>query len=126
LLSSALTEFLTSLLISDQQTSIDHNLTDKQLSFSWQTMVINLGQLTLTGMITKGTLAPTPIIIGAGLQLASPHQLRLNPFQIQMLPDLEPHNLDGLEVDLGADVDLQELSLTPGELMCRGRLSVLP
>lgn len=126
LLSTALTEFLTSLLISDQQTSINNNLTDKQLSFSWQTMAINLGQLTLTGIMTKGPFAPTPIIICAGLQLASPHQLRLNPFQIQMSPDLEPQNLDGFEVDLGADVELQELSLTPGQLICRGRLTVLP
>lgn len=126
LLSTALTEFLTSLPLSDEQTSIAHNLKNKQISFSWQTIAIALGQLTLTGIVNNDTLAPTPIIICAGLQLASPHELILNPFQIQMSPDSKPQNLDGFQVDLGNDVDIQELTLTPGLLICRGRLTVHP
>lgn len=126
LLSTALTEFLTSLLLSNHQTSIDNNLTNKQISFSWQTIAINPGQLMLTGTITNGTLATQPIIIRAGLQLASSHELLLNPFQIQMSPDLAPQNLDHFQVDLGTDVDIQELTLTAGQLSCRGRLTVLP
>lgn len=126
LLSTALTEFLTTLLLSEQQTNYEHGLKEQPLSFSWQTIAIDIGQLTLTGIITNGSHAPTPIIISAGLQLASPHELRLNPFQIQMSPDSKPQNLDGLQVDLGNDVDIQELTLTPGQLICRGRLTVLP
>lgn len=109
LLSTALREFLGTLLISPN------------LDFSWQKITINPGLLTLSG-----TLQATPITIIAGLQLASPHELLLDPFQIQMPPPFESQNLDGFQVDLGSEVDLQEITLTSGMLLCRGCLKVLP
>jgi len=126
LLGTALTEFLAKLLTSDEITTSDKGLKDRQLSFSWQQITIDTGQLTLFGTLTDGDLGTTPIVIRAGLQLASPHDLILNPFQIQMSPASPPINLDGLQVDLGSDVDIQELILAPGQLICRGRLTVIP
>jgi len=126
LLSNAVTEFLGALLTSDEITNLDNDLKNRQLSFSWQQIAIDTDQLTLSGTLLDGGLGTTPIVIRAGLQLASPHDLLLNPFQIQISPASPPRNLDGFHVDLGSDVELQELTLTPGELMCRGRLKVIP
>ncbi len=126
LLSSALTEFLVDLLASDQVINSDTNPEEQSINFTWQNIAIETGQLRLSGTMTDSTLQTTPILILAGLQLASPHELLLNPFQIQMSMDSLSKNLDNFKVDLGSEVDLQELSLTPGQLICRGRLSVLP
>lgn len=116
LLSTALSEFLGTLL-----TSPNLDPKNQSLSFSWQKITIDTGLLRL-----KGTLQATPIVIVAGLQLASPHELLLDPFQIQMSSPLESKNLDGFQVDLGSEVELQEITLSPGKLLCRGCLQVLP
>jgi hypothetical protein len=126
LLSTALTEFLASLLALDEITNSDDHSKYRKISFSWQQIAIDMGQLTLKGTLIDGNLQTTPVVIRAGLQLASPHELLLNPFQIQMSSAFPSRNLDGFQVDLGSDVELQELTLTPGQLMCRGRLTVLP
>jgi hypothetical protein len=109
LLATALSEFLGNLLRLPN------------LDFNWQKITIDTGLLTLSG-----TLQATPIVIIAGLQLASPHELLLNPFQIQRSSPLESKNLDGFQVDLGSEVNLQEITLAPGKLLCRGCLQVLP
>jgi LmeA-like phospholipid-binding len=116
LLATALSEFLVSLLTLPRP-----DPTNESLNFSWQKIAIEQDLLTLTG-----TLQAKPLVIKAGLQLASPHELLLNPFQIQMSSDLESQNLDNYQVDLGSEVALQEISLTPGQLLCRGGLKVLP
>ena len=109
LLSTALSEFLGTFL------------TSPNLDLNWQKITIDTGLLTLSG-----TLQAMPITIIAGLQLASPHELLLDPFQIQMPPPFESQNLDGFQVDLGSEVDLQEITLTSALLLCRGCLKVLP
>ncbi|MGC1392985.1 MAG: DUF2993 domain-containing protein [Coleofasciculaceae cyanobacterium] len=108
LLSTALSEFIGTFL------------TSPNLDFSWQKITIDTGLLTLSG-----TFQAMPIVIIAGLQLASPHELLLDPFQIQM-PSHAPKHLDGFQVDLGSEVNLQEITLTPGMLLCRGCLKILP
>jgi hypothetical protein len=109
LLSAALSEFLGTLL------SLPN------LDFSWQKITIDTDLLTLSG-----TLQAMPIVIVAGLKLASSHELLLDPFQIQMSSHEKAKQLDGFQVDLGSEVDLQEITLTPGMLLCRGCLKILP
>lgn len=109
LLSTALSEFLGTFL------------TSPNLDFSWQKITIDTDLLTL-----NGTLQAMPIVIVAGLQLASPHELLLDPFQIQMPSHAQTKDLNGFQVDLGSEVNLQEITLTPGMLLCRGCLKILP
>jgi hypothetical protein len=123
LLSNALTELLGTLLQANGITKPVDDLKNKQIS--WQQITIETGQLTLSGTLTDSTLGTTSITLRAGLQLATPRELHLNPLQIQISP-ASPRNLDGFHIDLGSEVDIQELTLTPGQLMCRGRLSVIP
>lgn len=124
LLSTAVTEFLSTLLQSNKITNLVADLKEQQIS--WQQVNIAQDQLTLFGTLTDAMQQTTPIVIRAGLQLATPQLLKLNPFQIQISPTASPFNFDGFQVDLGSDVDLQEIALTPGQLLCRGRLTVLP
>jgi len=124
LLSTAVIDFLSTLLESHGIAEGTDNLRQQQIT--WEKIDIDAGQLTLFGTQKNASLGTTPIAIRAGLQLTSPHQLRLDPLQIQIHPDKPPLNLDGFQVDLGSQVDLQELTLTPEGLVCRGRLSVIP
>jgi hypothetical protein len=124
MLSNAVSEFLTTLLKSEGNTKLGNDLKEGQ--FSWQKVDIEEGQLTVFGTLTDALLQTTPVVIRAGLELASPQSLRLNPLQIQLSPTSAPLILDNFQVDLGSQVNLQELALTPGQLLCRGRLTVLP
>ena len=124
LLSTALTELLDTLLQSDQVINPDKDLKDKKIS--WQQIVIDTNQLTLVGTLTEVNLQTTPIVLRASLQLATKSVLQLNSLQIQLKPESEPINLDNFQVDLGSEVELQELTLTPGQLRCNGRLTVMP
>lgn len=124
LLSNALTELLGRFLNPDGIINPADDLKDQQIS--WQQIDIDTGQLTLFGTLTDASLGTTSVVIRAGLELATPQKLQLNPLQIQ-IPQVSPQrNLEGFQLDLGSDVDIQELTLTPGQLMCRGRLKVIP
>jgi|SRR5919199_3044165 hypothetical protein len=124
MLSNAVAEFLSTLLKSHGITNSADDLKDRQIN--WHQVDIAEGQLTLFGTVTDALCQTRPVVIRAGLQLATPQVLRLNPLQIQLSATSPPLNLDGFQVDLGSEVNLQELALTPGQLMCRGRLTVLP
>jgi hypothetical protein len=72
----------------------------------------------------------TLLAIRTGLRLASGRELELdNP---QWLPHAQAKrglpiaDLQGFKIDLGAEVDLWELTLTEAKMVCRGRINVLP
>ncbi|MGQ4647073.1 LmeA family phospholipid-binding protein [Lyngbya aestuarii] len=124
LLATALTNLLGELLRVDET----NNLVDKlqQTQINWQRIELEAGGLTLSGNLTDTNLIPRPIVIRAGLQLTTGHTLLLDPLEIQLHQDTPPFNLDGFLLDLGSEVDLLELTLTPAELKCCGCLSVIP
>lgn len=124
LLSNALTEFLYTLL----ETAGSKNLADrlKDKGISWQKIAIDASGLTIFGTLTDATANTTPVVIRTGLQIVAPHKLQLNSLQIQIQSMSPPINLDRFLADLGSDVDIHELTLTPGQLICRGRLTVIP
>lgn len=124
LLSNALTDLLGTLLQSEGIPNSANNLKDPQIS--WQKITLDAGQLTLTGIFTNPTLELTPVKIRAGLELATPQKLRLHPLQIQIDPNQPPIDLDSFSIDLGSEVNIEELTLIPGELTCRGCLKVIP
>jgi hypothetical protein len=123
LLSTALTELLGTLLQSGGIKSPDEALKDQQIS--WQQVTIDSERLTLGGVLADAD-NPRPVEIRSGLTLASSHELRLAPLEIQMASESPVRNLDSFQIDLGSEVDIEELTLKPGQLMCRGRLRVIP
>jgi hypothetical protein len=124
LLSNALSELLGTLLAWDQTNSNTDDLRDKTIS--WQKILLDPGQFTLFGTLTSPTLETKPIVITAGLKLLSPHELLLHSLQIQIDPNQPPRNLEALPIDLGPEVELQELTLSTEHLLCHGSLKVIP
>ncbi|HBE18686.1 MAG TPA: DUF2993 domain-containing protein [Cyanobacteria bacterium UBA11149] len=92
----------------------------------WQKIEIDTGHITLSGIFTQDTIKTTSVTICAGLLLTTPHTLELNPLHIQLSSNQLPIILDGFTIDLGPEVDIEELILNPGELTCRGGLRVMP
>lgn len=98
------------------------SLVSKQVS--WQKTTIDSDLLRLEGILTSDRV-PIPIVFRAGLQLASSHQLQI------LQPTLEAQtgeraSVDSFTVDLGAEVDIEKLSLDSGQIICQGRINVLP
>ena len=123
LLSNALTEFLLLLLKEGGCPNRAEILQNRQIS--WNSIAIEPGKIAIEGAMSDHSSQNTyPLLINAAIELASPNQLELIDAQIEGLPNLNLASLNGLKLDLGSDVDLQELTLTAGQLICRGGILV--
>ena len=95
--------------------------------------LINADQLTLSlSPVSKpeADSNPLPIVIRTSLRIRAGHILILkNP---HWLPGLRARqgfpleDLDGFELDLGPEVDIQELRLEPNQIIFGGRINVAP
>lgn len=98
------------------------SLASKQVS--WRNTTIGSDFLRLEGILTSDRV-PMPIVFQAGLQLASSHELQILQPKIETQAG-EIASIDSFTVDLGAEVDIEKLSLDSGQIICSGRLNVLP
>ncbi|MDB9374008.1 DUF2993 domain-containing protein [Nodularia sphaerocarpa] len=94
-------------------------------SISWQKIILGNNEITLKAIISPVS-EPTPLEIYLKLELIGGHELKLEKIQVMQneIPLLEDE--DSYNLDLGSDVDIQELTLTPGKLVCQGRINVNP
>lgn len=123
LLATALTDLLRTLLQA-VPTHPDDILKDQQIS--WQQITIDPEYLKLSGTLTEQSGKATPLVLRTSLQLASPHELLLESPCIETQQELLRGDLDTFKIDLGSEVDIQELTVIPGQLVCRGRINVIP
>lgn len=118
LLSHALTELLQTLFPTSY-------LVNQQIS--WQKITLAAEHLLIAATVETDTNNPTPLVIQTGLQLASCHELQLTRPQIikatAQLPEVE---LDSFLIDLGPEVAITTLTLSPGQLLCCGKINVIP
>ncbi|MEH2354460.1 LmeA family phospholipid-binding protein [Nostoc sp.] len=116
LLSTALSDLLVKVLPKDYPQS---------QPIKWQEILLGNNQIILRGLRVTNS-ETTPLEICLGLQLLSGHELQL--LHIPIKRDREDILKDNYEynLDLGSDVDIQELTLIPGKLVCRGRINVNP
>lgn len=116
LLANALTDLVSSTLLpSDCQVDAP---------ISWHQVSIDSGQLTLAATLRDTGIDPKSLVLRTGLQLASNHELQLEHPQLQLGGLWK--DLESLKLDLGPEVDLQILTLMPGEIICHGRINVVP
>jgi hypothetical protein len=92
---------------------------------SWDKISVTPEQLILSGTLTNSSRT-TELLLRCGLQLLSSHELQLTQPQLQISPNVRLEKLENFPIDLGSQVDLQELTLHPGELVCRGSITVMP
>lgn len=126
LLSHAVTEFLISLLQLNVKT---HNSTsDEEIVLRDGRVFLEEGVLTFTGMIKTPTLERS-VALRTGLTIKNGNILKLEGFQHQdSLEKLVPHGTTktGFTFPLGSDVSIEMLSVQQGQLLCRGKLKVMP
>jgi hypothetical protein len=124
LLSNALTELFKTLLTPSVTTILTDRSSDGNISWSKVAIAENL--LSLEGAIMRTEGESTPVLVKTGIQLASGRELRLAPLEIYIAGELVETDLDSFPIDLGAEVDFKELALTPGQLIARGSIKVMP
>lgn len=130
LLADALVEFLATLLQSGAPTDLLGAASPDQLNLKNPQILIGENQLTLSASLISLSGNSTPFAIRTGLQLASGHEFQLD--QPHWLPHLQAKrgfplkDLQGFKIDLGPEVDLQELTIGNHQICCRGRINVIP
>ena len=94
-------------------------------NLSWQKIRLDENQIILNTILSSGS-QPQSLEIYLNLNLISNHEIKLENIHVMEneVPLLQHEHGDTL--DLGSDVDIQELSLLPGQLVCRGRINVNP
>ncbi|AFY96177.1 DUF2993 domain-containing protein [Chamaesiphon minutus] len=117
LLSQAITDLLTQILAAKTQAprwQIDWG----HLQIAPQTLILQ-GNLT-----TEDRTAPIEIVMG--VQIRDGHILDLDPLTISCALDLPGSQIQSHQIDLGDDVDITQLELISGALVCQGRIRVNP
>lgn len=117
LLTNAMTQLLTMLLSDDYPLSGIVN---------YHKITINNGQLIINATIAANTNNPTAVIIRSDIQLASSHELQLEQLQIHTQSGVPIVNLNSFKLDLGTEVAIEELTLSSGQLICYGRINIIP
>lgn len=114
LLANALTELLLKLA---------PQITDKPVR--WDKATLNDGQISLNATIDPDR-SPQPIILEAGLKLSTSQELEILQPTVKTVQGASLANLDSFKVNLGEEVELEELILHPGKIICIGKINVVP
>ena len=116
LLSTALTELLLKL-------TPNNNAVRGQVD--WNKIAIAPESLLLQGNLVNSSHT-TPITLKCGLHLSSCHELLLTQPQLQISSSSLWEQLEDYAIDLGSHVNLAELTLQTGQIVCRGSITVMP
>ena len=100
--------------------------TDQNWSIQWQSAAIQANQVWLQGQVQQSPDQQFPISIQTGIELLTGQVLRLAPLLVTCDLELPGSDLQSYEIDLGDQVNLKELTLQEGELLCNGEIQVSP
>ncbi|WP_414529060.1 DUF2993 domain-containing protein [Nodularia chucula] len=92
---------------------------------SWEKITIGDHKILVVGIISS-TSELTPIEISLNLELVNGHELKLENIQVRQNQVAMLENEHSFHIDLGSDIDIQELTLIPGKLVCQGKINVNP
>lgn len=134
LLATALADLLNLLLQPDVRSTLPAELASalNQETIQLNQPQIQLGnqQLTLGGNLLTKDNRSVPLLLRTGITLAAGSRIQLDQPQLiqhlQAVEGLPLPQLQNFEVDLGTEVDLQELRIEPGRLICRGKINIVP
>ncbi|MFN6515393.1 MAG: DUF2993 domain-containing protein [Nostoc sp. CreGUA01] len=124
-LNASLSSGLLSTALSDLLVKVLPTHSPKTQPINWQEIILENNQIILLG--SRVTNSQTTLLkISLDFNLLNGRELQLTNIQIKddqtdLLQDNHDYNFD-----LGSDVDIQELTLIPGKLVCRGRINVKP
>lgn len=124
-LNNSLSSELLSTALKDVLVQLIPEYSLKSQSVTWQKVILDNNQIRL-GAILAPTSEAIPLEIDLNLELISNHELKLSQIQVIQNEIAIVENEHGHNLDLGTDVDIQELTLIPGHLVCQGKLNVNP
>ena len=87
---------------------------------------IEAGLLTLRATILRAGGTQIPVVLRTGLRMASGRELMFENPEIEVDGELKSSDFNGFQIDFGPEVEIDELILHPGEIVCRGGIRVLP
>jgi LmeA-like phospholipid-binding len=116
LLSQALTDLLTQVLATPLQA-------DRLMS--WYRIEMIPHQLILHGNLLANQQT-IPIKIAMGIDIQAGHLLQLDPIAITCPIELPGSDITRHQIDLGTEVNITQLLVTAGELICQGQIQVNP
>jgi hypothetical protein len=98
----------------------------RELRIEWQSLAIAEGQLNLTGFYQDSLGAIQQLALATGIALTNPHTLGLSQLTITSdSSDLLHHDLNfPLEINLGTDVFLQEVTVASEQILCSGKIRI--
>ncbi len=117
LLSQAITDLFGQMLTT--------NLQQPEWSIDWHQLEITPQTLRLQGDLSANGEVST-IEILTGVAILDGHMLHLDPLKITCEMDLPGRNITRHSIDLGEDVNITQLDLLTGKLLCQGRIQVNP
>lgn len=115
----------------DLPDSLQNRLQTPALQLRTLQVQLDNQQLLFKTELLSAESSPMSILIRTGLQVETGSQLSLRQPE-WMLDDDLPHpwlplaHLQGIAINLGSDVSLQQLNLEVGQIVCRGQIRVLP
>ncbi len=123
-LSASLSSTLLSTALNDILIKLLPELRPNSKSTSWQQVQIKDNCLVINAIIHKDNNSQ-PLDIRIGLNLLSPQELRIAPLTVTSNTKTLLES-DGEYLDLGPDVEIQDLQLIPGKIIFRGMINVNP
>ncbi|MFN6463664.1 MAG: DUF2993 domain-containing protein [Nostoc sp. DedVER02] len=124
-LNASLSSDLLSTALSDLLVKVLPTHFPKSQPIDWQEIILDNNQIILRGRkVTNSEIRPLEICLSLDLLSGNELQIahvKITPEQGDILEGDRQYNLD-----LGSDVDIQELTLIPGKLVCRGGINVNP
>ncbi|WP_414625068.1 DUF2993 domain-containing protein [Calothrix sp. CCY 0018] len=124
-LSASLSSRLLSTALNDVLFKLLPELRPNSKSISWEKVKINESSLVITAIMDEENNSQ-PLDICMGLNLLSPHELRIAPLTVTSNTKTLFESSDGEYFDLGSDVEIQDLQLTNGKIIFQGIINVNP
>lgn len=118
LLSQGINDLLNQILAAD----INHKSSG---AIDWYHLQISPDRLSLRGKIAT-TSDIVPIDIRTGIKIKDGYLLHLAPLEIICPIELPGSDINSYTIDLGRDVNITELTLDRGQLICQGNIQVQP
>jgi LmeA-like phospholipid-binding len=93
-------------------------------TIEWQQAQMQTGQLTIRGFIQQGGQT-IPLTVAAAVTLLAGHIIKLAPLTVDCPLIAERHCPD-YAIDLGHEVNLSQMEIGIGELLCAGQIKIRP
>ncbi len=88
--------------------------------------VIEPGSLTLVATISSPNCSPISLLMGTAIEVTSPRELLFQILEWKLSSTENKLPVENIKIDLGSEVEIEQLTLTSGKILAKGQLIVKP